>query len=42
MADARIDELKTLLPQCLLPVWVRLGRPLRDHHHPAQREANPR
>jgi len=26
MADARIEELKTLLPQCLLPDWVRLGR----------------
>src|SRR5512140_2250051 len=43
MADARIDELRTLLPQCLLPDWVRLGRRLgrllRDHHHPAQRDA---
>ena len=43
MADARIEELKTLLPQCLLPDWVRLGRRLgrllRDHHHPDQREA---
>ncbi len=43
MADARIEELKTLLPQCLLPDWVRLGRRLgrllRDHHHPAQRDA---
>jgi ATP-dependent helicase HrpA len=43
MADARIEELKTLLPQCLLPDWVRfgrrLGRILRDHHHPDQREA---
>jgi hypothetical protein len=25
MADARIDELKVLLPQCLLPDWVKLG-----------------
>ena len=25
MADARLDELTTLLPQCLLPDWVRLG-----------------
>lgn len=43
MADARIEELKTLLPQCLLPDWVRLGRRLarllRDRHHPDQREA---
>jgi hypothetical protein len=30
MADARIEELKTLLPQCLLPHWVRLGRLLRE------------
>jgi ATP-dependent helicase HrpA len=38
MADARIEELKALLPQCLLPDWVRLGsrliRLLRDRHHP--------
>jgi ATP-dependent helicase HrpA len=43
MVDARIEELKTLLPQCLLPDWVRLGRRLgrllRDRHHPAQRDA---
>jgi ATP-dependent helicase HrpA len=43
MPDARIEELKTLLPQCLLPDWVRLGRRLarllRDQHYPAQREA---
>jgi len=43
MADARIDELKRLLPQCLLPDWVRLGRRLvrilQDQQHPAQREA---
>jgi len=43
MADARIEELKTLLPQCLLSDWVRLGRRLarllRDRHHPDQREA---
>jgi ATP-dependent helicase HrpA len=42
MADARIEELKQLLPQCLLPDWVRLGRRLarllRDRHHPDQRE----
>ena len=43
MADARIEDLKKLLPQCLLPDWVRLGRRLgrllRDRHHPAQRDA---
>ncbi|MEI6781089.1 MAG: ATP-dependent RNA helicase HrpA [Verrucomicrobiota bacterium] len=43
MADARIEELKKLLPQCLLPDWVRLGRRLvrllHDRHHPAQRDA---
>jgi ATP-dependent helicase HrpA len=41
--DVRIEELKTLLPQCLLPDWVRLGRRLgrllRDDHHPTQRVA---
>jgi len=41
--EARIEELKTLLPQCLLPDWVRLGRRLarllRDRHHPDQRDA---
>lgn len=43
MRDVRIEELKTLLPQCLLPDWVRLGRRLarllRDQHHPDQRDA---
>jgi ATP-dependent helicase HrpA len=43
MADVRIEELTKLLPQCLLPDWVRLGRRLarllRDRHHPAQRDA---
>ena len=43
MPDARIEELRTLLPQCLLPDWVRLGRRLarllRDHHHPEERDA---
>jgi hypothetical protein len=38
MANARIEELKTVLPQCLLPDWVRLGRRLgrllRDHRQP--------
>ncbi|MGO8699906.1 MAG: ATP-dependent RNA helicase HrpA [Limisphaerales bacterium] len=43
MSDARIEELTTLLPQCLLHDWVRLGRRLarllRDQNHPAQRQA---
>ena len=43
MADDRIEQLRTLLPQCLLPDWVRLGRRLarllRDRHHPDQRDA---
>jgi ATP-dependent RNA helicase HrpA len=43
MPDARIEELKTPLPQCLLPDWVRLGsrlvRLLRDHHHPSSHDA---
>ena len=42
MVDARIEELRKLLPQCLLADWVRLGRRLgrllRDHHHPAQHD----
>ncbi len=42
-AQRDIDELKVLLPQCLLADWVRLGRRLgrllRDDHHPSQREA---
>lgn len=43
MADERIDELKSLLPRCMLPDWVRLGRRLgrilRDRHHPDRRDA---
>jgi ATP-dependent helicase HrpA len=43
MADARIDELKTVLPRCLLHDWVRLGarlvRLLRDHHHAGSHDA---
>ncbi len=43
MVDARIDELKTLLPQCLLPDWVKLGsrlvRLLRDQHHAQRHDA---
>jgi ATP-dependent helicase HrpA len=43
MTDARIEQIKTLLPQGLLPDWVRLGsrlvRLLRDHHHPGAHDA---
>jgi ATP-dependent helicase HrpA len=43
MVDDRIEELKTLLPQGMLPDWVRLGRRLarilRDRHHAEQRDA---
>lgn len=43
MADARIEELRALLPQCVLPDWVRLGsrlvRLLRDRHHPDAHDA---
>ena len=43
MADDRIEELKALLPQCLLHDWVRLGsrlvRLLKDRHHPDKHEA---
>ena len=43
MAQDRIDELKKLLPQCMLPDWVRLGRRLirilQDRQHPDQRDA---
>src|SRR5512138_207507 len=43
MADARIEELKTVLPRCLLHDWVRLGarlvRLLRDQHHSASHDA---
>jgi ATP-dependent helicase HrpA len=43
MTDARITELKSLLPRCLLPDWVRLGsrlvRLLRDQHHPDRHDA---
>jgi ATP-dependent helicase HrpA len=43
MVDARIDELKALLPRCLTHDWVRLGsrlvRLLRDHHHPDRHDA---
>ena len=37
MADERLEKLKALLPQCMLPDWVRLGsrlaRLLRDNRH---------
>ncbi len=43
MTDARIIELQSLLPRCLLPDWVRLGsrlvRLLRDKHHPERHDA---
>lgn len=43
MTDARIEEIKVLLPQALLWDWVRLGsrlvRLLRDHHHRDLHEA---
>src|SRR5688572_21307189 len=43
MADARIEELRALLPQCVLPDWVRLGsrlvRLLRDRHYPGAHDA---
>jgi ATP-dependent helicase HrpA len=42
-ADTRIVELKNLLPQAMLPDWVRLGsrlvRLLRDHHHRGAHDA---
>jgi ATP-dependent helicase HrpA len=43
MGDIRIEELKSLLPRCLLPDWVRIGsrmvRLLRDQRHPAAHDA---
>ena len=43
MTDPRVSELQRLLPQCLLPDWVRLGaravRLFRDQHHPDAHEA---
>jgi ATP-dependent helicase HrpA len=43
MKDARIDEIRQLLPQAMLPDWVRLGgrmvRLLRDQLHPQAHEA---
>jgi ATP-dependent helicase HrpA len=43
MADPRMDELRALLPKCLLHDWVRLGaraaRVVRDQHHAARHDA---
>jgi ATP-dependent helicase HrpA len=43
MTDARIQEIKALLPRGMLPDWVRLGsrlvRLLRDERHPATHDA---
>ena len=42
MKDARVDEIRQLLPQAMLPDWVHLGgrmvRLLRDQHHPQTHE----
>ena len=42
MVEDRVEELKQLLPQCLLADWVRLGRRLvrilKDRHHADQRD----
>jgi len=43
MNDPRVDEIRQLLPQAMLPDWVRLGgrmvRLLRDKLHPQQHDA---
>jgi ATP-dependent helicase HrpA len=43
MADARVEEIRRLLPRALLSDWVRLGsrlvRLLRDRHHSVSHEA---
>ncbi|HRT55283.1 MAG TPA: ATP-dependent RNA helicase HrpA [Candidatus Paceibacterota bacterium] len=43
MGDARIDELRELLPRIMLSDWVRLGsrlvRLLRDRHHAGRHDA---
>ena len=43
MKDARVDEIRKLLPQAMLPDWVHLGgrmvRLLRDRLHPQQHDA---
>ena len=42
MNDPRVEEIRQLLPQAMLPDWVRLGgrmvRLLRDQLHPAAHE----
>jgi len=42
MKDARVDEIRQLLPQAMLPDWARLGgrmvRLLRVQHHPQTHE----
>lgn len=43
MTDPRVEEIKTLLPRCLLPDWVRLGsrlaRVVRDRNHEGRHDA---
>jgi ATP-dependent helicase HrpA len=43
MKDDRVDEIRQLLPQAMLPDWVRLGgrmvRLVRDQLHPQQHDA---
>lgn len=43
MKDARVEEIRQLLPQAMLPDWARLGgrmvRLLRDQHHPQTHDA---
>jgi hypothetical protein len=43
MNGARVEEIRQLLPQAMLPDWVRLGgrmiRLLRDQLHPQQHDA---
>jgi ATP-dependent helicase HrpA len=43
MKDTRVEEIRQLLPQAMLPDWVRLGgrmvRLLRDRVHPQQHDA---
>src|SRR5882757_9502307 len=43
MKDARVEDIRQLLPQAMLPDWARLGsrmvRLLRDQHHPQTHDA---
>ena len=43
MKDVRVEEIRQLLPQAMLPDWARLGsrmvRLLRDEHHPQTHDA---